>query len=220
MNPRPLGYESGGRSPSPSRPVSHVHAGLSRRRHAVLACPTRSCPFRKVLVTVMVTKGQPHGQRHSRNPGLAASGCGVRAIVRRQTVLTVGRQMTCGERAVENSLGTAGSGAALPLPGSTDLHRPMAWSYGGSALSPGLAALSLAASGSHIRLRVGCRSWLARFGGRWCRCLGLDYLGSDLFGAVPGCGAAGLRRGMPGPWRSRRRWGSPGCCGNCAPRPG
>ncbi len=42
------------------------------------------------------------------------------------------------------------------------------------------------------------------------------------FRGRPGCGAAGQGpvEGMPGSWRDGLRWGLPGCCGCCGPRPG
>jgi hypothetical protein len=56
LNPRPLGYEQADRRPSPSRPVAHTHAGLSRQHRAVSTRLTTSGSFRRVLVTITVTK--------------------------------------------------------------------------------------------------------------------------------------------------------------------
>jgi hypothetical protein len=73
LNPRPLGYEQADRRPSPSQPVAHTHAGLSRRHRAVSPCLTTSGSLRGVLVTITVTRAG-WGQRCRLTPTVRFSG--------------------------------------------------------------------------------------------------------------------------------------------------
>ena len=65
--------EQADRRPSPSQPVAHTHAGLSRRHRAVSPCLTTSGSLRGVLVTITVTRAG-WGQRCRLTPTVRFSG--------------------------------------------------------------------------------------------------------------------------------------------------
>jgi hypothetical protein len=77
LNLRPLGYEQADRRPSPSQPVAHTHAGLSRRRRIVSTRRTMSSSSRGVSVTITVTRARAArpGTARRRHPPPPSSWC-------------------------------------------------------------------------------------------------------------------------------------------------